>query len=121
MLFSKMFVRPGVVLNLKFRPLILHVVVVERIVHDDDVVAAAHATRVASDGNAHGIGVVEEIVADGDVAAVVALVLAGRFHVQVAIVDRVAFEDRVWRNRRSRVRPRHIGFRRPDCRYEVML
>ena len=80
-------------LNLELGALVLGVVVVKRVIDDDHVIAAAHTVRVASNGDADRVGIVENIIANGHIAAVVTFVFARRFHVQIAVVDGVAFEN----------------------------
>ena len=80
------------VLNLELRALVFRVVVVERVVDDNDVIAGAHRVGIASDRNAHGVGVIEQVVADSDIAAAVSLVFAGRFHVEIAGIHGIALE-----------------------------
>src|SRR5215831_15345477 len=86
----------GVVLNLKFAAArVLAIVLVQGVVDDGDMVAAADLAGVATNGNSRGVAEVNEIVARGHVGGVPAGVFAGHFDADVDIVDQVALDQDV--------------------------
>ena len=91
----------GAVLNLKFSVLVLGVVVIKAVIDDYDVIAAAaavvayRAIAVAANRNTHRVCVVEDIVANGHIAAVQPAVLGSNLYIEVAIVHQVALEHNI--------------------------
>src|SRR5450755_2184946 len=86
----------GVELDLKFAAArVLAIVLVQGVVDDGDMVAAADLAGVTANGNSRGVAEVNEVVARGHVGGVPAGVLAGHFDADVDIVDQVALDQDV--------------------------
>src|SRR6266576_1301449 len=86
----------GVGLNLKFTAArVLAIVLVQGVVDDGDMVAAADLAGVTTNGNSRGVAEVNEVVARSHVDGIPAGVLAGHFDADVDIVDQVALDQDV--------------------------
>ncbi len=69
------------------------IVVVERVVDHSAVIGVSPLRRIASDGNACGMAVIDKVISRNDVAGGAVLVLTGQFDSEVHIMNDVLFDQ----------------------------